>query len=89
MNKRKILIVICFLFVAAPCLVSASDTKITLDMEYKLTGGKTVKKSFGTVNVSTLDRRGLWIAFRKENSMGFPGIVFGGNLIFGNDPVER
>lgn len=89
MNKKKILIAIFFLLITAPCLVSASDTMITLGMEYKLAGGRSVKKSFGTLNVSTLDRRGLWVVFRKEENMGFPGIVFGGNLISANDPIEH
>ena len=89
MNRYIPLIVICFLFMAAPCLASAGDTKIALGMEYKIKDGKNIKKSFGTVNVSTLNQRGLWIAFRKEKDMGFPGIVFGGNLIFCNDSIEQ
>jgi len=67
----------------------ASDAKIKLEMEYQVSGSTIVKKSFGTLNVSTLDKRGLWIVFKQEKDLGFPGIVFGGNLIFCNDPVER
>jgi hypothetical protein len=89
MNRFKLLMVICFFLIAAPCLVSASDTKIMLEMEYKVADGRIVKKSFGTLNISTLNKRGLWIVFRTEENKGFPGIVFGGNLIFCNDPIER
>lgn len=88
MNRKMIFIIICYLL-TVPGLASASTSKIKLEMEYKITGGRTVVKSFGTVNTSTLNQRGLWVIFRKEKENGFPGIAFGGNLIFANDPIER
>jgi hypothetical protein len=83
------MIIVCLLLIAAPYVGTAHAAKITIALEWQDLNGKTGQKSFGTVDLSQVVDRGLYIAFQKEKDQNFPGASLGGNYVLAKTPIEQ
>jgi hypothetical protein len=89
MGKHLWVITVSLLLIAAPCVGTASASKITIALEWQGANGKTDQKVFGTVDISEVIGRGFYIAFQKEKEQNFPGVSLGGNYVLAKTPIEQ
>ena len=88
MSGRFLVAAVCLVCLAELCPGAASG-KLSLALEWQGADGKAGRKAFGAVDLAEAARSGLWVAFKTEKKLSYPGICTGGKFVRAGTPTER
>ena len=82
-----------FLILLLSCMVlscqAQGKAELGVTLTWQLKGGETGEKVFPSVALSSLDGKGLWVAFKKDGEESYPGIAVGGKFLPTDVPLQE
>ena len=80
-----VILLLSFMFVSCQ---AQKDAELGVALQWQLKSGETGEKVFPSTALSTLDGKGLWVAFKKDGEKSYPGIVVGGKFFPADVPLQ-